>query len=143
MSQTIRVTDFRFPGCVDNVKYDPVFTSIIPFLKQNLYSCSVRSLKSNLVGTSSEMNSQISLAMVLTLCLSNAVEKENFTLGMLTLDIKFCGLKYECEYEIKYKYDFLVLVYSLQFIASLLCFLIKSGKWKIVLRTQSRACSRI
>ena len=28
------VTDFRFPGCVDNVKHYPVFTSIIPFLKQ-------------------------------------------------------------------------------------------------------------
>ena len=32
---------------MDNSKYDPVFTSIIPFLKQNLYSYSVRSLKSN------------------------------------------------------------------------------------------------
>jgi len=87
VSHTIRVTDFRFPGCVDNAKYDPVFTSIIPFLKQNLYSCSVRSLKSNLVGTLLEMNSQISLAMVLTLCLSNAVGKENVPFGMLTLSI--------------------------------------------------------
>ena len=77
---------FRFPGCVDNAKYDSVFTSIIPFLKQNLYSYSARSLKSNLIKTSLEMNSQISLAMVITLCLSNSAaagkSKRNVTLGM-------------------------------------------------------------
>jgi len=91
VSHTIRVTDFQFPGCaVDNAKYDPVFTLIIPFLKQNLYSYSVRSLRRNPIKTSSEMNSQISLAMVLILCLSNAAGKKNVTLGMLTLeDLQF------------------------------------------------------
>lgn len=89
VGHTICVTDFRFPGCVDNAKYDPEFTSIIPFLKQNLYSYSVRSLRSNPIWTSSEMNPQISLAMVLILCLSNAAGKRNVTLGMLTLgDLK-------------------------------------------------------
>jgi len=76
------IFDFRFPGCVDNAQYDPVFTAIIPSLKQTLYSYSVRSLRSNPIKTSSEMNSQISLAMVFTLCLSNAAVEENITLGM-------------------------------------------------------------
>ena len=69
---------------MDNAQYDPVFTAIIPYLKQTLYSYSVRSLRSNPIKTSSEMNSQISLAVVLTLCLGNAAGKANVahTLGM-------------------------------------------------------------
>ena len=62
------------------------------------------------------MNSQISLAMILTLCLSNAAQrgfgKENVTLGMLISR----DLQFEYEYEIRYEYDFSILVYSVQII---------------------------